>query len=708
MARILLINPPVLAVDLVQFDLYVEAYPYGLFQIGAWLKARGDEVHLLDMMGYDVNAVTALDTTSEAGRTPWRRLPAGSSSVDGVERDVFWYGLPLDALRDRIRTIGPPDEVWVTCGMNFNRPPAFEVIRVVRELAPGAVIRFGGAYPTCSPDDAKESGADDVVQGRLDEADRMLPDFSLTDRRIEFGIFRLSTGCDKHCSFCVNGTQEPRTFYQVEEVRDYLLRFRETWGIREYTNQDPNIMLFPETLYGFLDMSAREGWDLGFKFDMGVQPGKLDRPLLERMWDARVRTLTVPVESVHSPTLRNMRKHYSGISSFRVLRDAAALGFDVSRFHCTFIIGLPYDDLRSILRLHHAVLYLGALPCVFPISVVPGSLEHVRNQDRLAGKPMEALNGHLWPLLDRAEDIETYDALLNVLFLPYSTRGAAHLERLPARIQDLYHEEQERAPDYVAALLDAPKDSYKTLDAINAAFNARPRSRRSQPAAASGGRSLEHLFRLTLDDDLRVIPGAGRSAACSFRSLHFDLPGDRPDVREAGLILGTVKERLAGYPDTLGALLAWIRREDLRFHERSIGFLPSRRNSGVTVRLDWVPKHEPEALAGAAAEAAGLTLRAPWNPMMQQVVVILDERGIRDIRGTVRLDPTRAAARLRGRGALLGALLAQTKRILWSTSLLGKQERELTLRFARTELRLGLRAQASGRDPMEVLFLESG
>ena len=341
MARILLINPPVLAADLVQFDLYVEPYPYGLLQIGAWLKDRGDEVHLLDMMGYDVNAVTELSGFSEADLTPWGRLRAGSREVEGLEKEVYWYGLPLGALRERLRDLGELDEVWVTCAMNFNRPPAFDVIRVVREMSPGATIRFGGAYPTCSPEDAKESGADEIFQGRMEDADRLLPNFGLTDRPIEFGLFRLSNGCDKRCSFCVNSRQERKVFYPVEEVRDYLWRYHEAYGITEYTNQDPNIMLFEDTLHGFLEMSAREEWGFGVKFDMGVQPGRLDRPLLEKMRDAGVRTLTVPVESVDATTLKRMRKHYSGISSFRVLRDAAELGFDVSRFHCTFIIGLP-------------------------------------------------------------------------------------------------------------------------------------------------------------------------------------------------------------------------------------------------------------------------------------------------------------------------------------------------------------------------------
>lgn len=711
MARILLINPPVLAADLVQFDLYVEPYPYGLLQIGAWLEARGDEVHLLDMMGYDVNAVTELGTITEDDLTPWGRLPAGDQSVQGLEKDVYWYGLSLDILRDRLRTLGRLDEVWVTCAMNFNRPPAFAVIRVVREALPTARIRFGGAYPTCSPEDARESGADEIFQGRMEDADRLLPDFSLTDRPVEFGLFRLSNGCDKRCSFCVNGRQERKVFYPVEEVRDYLHRTHETYGITEFTNQDPNIMLFPDTLHGFLEMSAREAWGYGFKFDMGVQPGKLDRPLLEKMRDAGVRTLTVPVESLHAPTLKRMRKHYSGISSFRVLRDAAALGFDVSRFHCTFIIGLPYDDLRSILRLHHSILHLGALPCVFPISVVPGSLEHERYADRLAGKPMEALNGHLWPLVDDAAAVEMYDALLNVLYLPYSTRAEVFLDRLPPGLQDMYHEERERAPDYVAALLDAPKDSYATLDAVNARFapgggGAVDRSRRGGDARRAAS-PIERLFSRAVGPGVEIRRGRGRRDGRTYESVRFELPGPRGAVSEDGLILGAVKERLAGYPEALGALLSRIRREGWTFQGRGVGFRPGARGGGE-VRLDWVPVAAPADLAAAAVEAGGLVQTAPWNPAMRQVVVLLDRRGVRDVRGTVRLDPARAAAQLRHEGALLAALIRQADRILWSASLVGDAARELSLRFEQTEVRFVLQRGVPLGTSMETLRMAEG
>ncbi len=316
---------------------------------------------------------------------------------------------------------------------------------------------------------------------------------------------------------------------------------------------------------------------------------------------------------------------------------------------------------------------------------------------------MEELNGHLWPLVERGKDVEMYDALLNVLYLPYSTRAEAFLSRLPGQVQDMYHEERERAPEYVAALLDAPKDSYATLDAINARFSAGSGAGPRNSVTGEDLSPIERLFKRTLGEGVAISHGTGRRGGVKYSSLRFGLAAGRPTVREDGLILGAVKERLANYPEALGTLLSRIRQEDRAFPARGIEFRPGGRNRGNEVRLDWVPEVDAGALAAAAAEAGGLRQKTPWNPVMRQVVVLLDARGVRDVRGAARLDPARAAARFEDGGALLQALLARAERILWSVSLVGLGERELTLVFDETEVRLGLRSDAPMGDPTEVL-----
>ena len=482
-ARILLVNPPVLAVDLIQFDLYAEAYPYGLLQIGGYLKNQGHEVELIDMMGYDVNVDANLEDFSEASLTPHDRLRAGNDEVIGVELDVYWYGMPLDAFESRLRALGRFDEVWVTCTLNFNRSPAIETLKLVRKVLPESKIRFGGAYPTCLPDDAAHSCADEIVQGRIHEADRTLPDFDLVEGDLEVGLFRLSNGCDKNCSFCVNSRADKQIFFPIPEVRDYLTQCHEKYGIRTFSNWDPNIMLFPDLLEEFLDVAAAESWDFAFKFEMGVQPRDLPGHWLGKMKAAGVECMTIPVESVDHITLRQMRKHYTGLSSLRALRQAAELGFNVSKFHCTFIIGLPYDNLRLIFRMYHAIKRLGGLPCPFPITVVPGSLEHDRYRDVIKGKSQAELNGHLWPLLSKPQDIATYRNLLNVLYLPpKSSRVAGHLASLPSELQDMFHQEGQLSADFVAACLDSSLDTHSELERINRMVD----ERRTHPANRLG------------------------------------------------------------------------------------------------------------------------------------------------------------------------------------------------------------------------------
>jgi hypothetical protein len=491
LSRILLVNPPVLAVDLPQLDLYAEAHPYGLLQIGAWLRKKGHEVHFVDLAGYGINV--AGDTVHVLGCSPasvdrqvgarhnvtdklsslqddqltfWRELPAGNNQVQDVRLRTYWYGKPLAESEERLRRIGTPDEVYVTCTLNFNRQPAFEVISLIKKLFPGVKIRFGGNYPTACPEDAAASGADDIFRGRIREADNLLPAFDLSASAPKIGLFRLSNGCRYKCSFCINAGDREEIFYPVPLVLDYIREMGERYHLRVFSNWDPNIMLFPEILNEFLEGAARELPNFRFKFEMGVQPPALTRTLLQRMKSAGVTTMTVPVESVDTKSLRMMRKHYSPISSFKALHLAGELGFDLHNFHCTFIIGFPYDNLRSIFRTYHAISYLGGLPCPFPITILPGSLEFKRCSDLLVNKCLDEHNGHLWPLLGSKEDIFLYGNLLNILYLPAGRLRDAYFEQLPTKVQDTFFQELETAEEFVAQCLEV-RDIHRNLERIN-------------------------------------------------------------------------------------------------------------------------------------------------------------------------------------------------------------------------------------------------
>jgi hypothetical protein len=88
--RSVLVNPPVLAADPYQVDLYAEAIPFGLLQIATHLREQGNEVTVLDMMEYR-------DGSFEDVLVPervWGTKPAGDATVD-MRRPVYRVGRPL-------------------------------------------------------------------------------------------------------------------------------------------------------------------------------------------------------------------------------------------------------------------------------------------------------------------------------------------------------------------------------------------------------------------------------------------------------------------------------------------------------------------------------------------------------------------------------------------------------------------------------------
>lgn len=175
---ILFINPPVLAADRYQVDLYAEAIPYGLLQIAAFHRLCGDRVRFLDMMEY-LNE-DGFEGVFNPARL-WAVKPTGDATCRG-RRGLYRLGRSLSWLRERLSEGPAPDEVAVTSCISFNYETTHAVVRVCREVFPRARIRLGGFYPSSYPDHAALSGADEIFVGRHREADEVLPALDLLEQ----------------------------------------------------------------------------------------------------------------------------------------------------------------------------------------------------------------------------------------------------------------------------------------------------------------------------------------------------------------------------------------------------------------------------------------------------------------------------------------------------------------------------------------------
>lgn len=424
--RILLINPPVLAVDRYQVGLYAEALPFGLLQIAAHLRSDGADVRVIDMMEYrDGDFAAALTPSRRFGRKP------AGDRTSRLKRDVFLYGRALRWLNRRLDDIPEPDEVWVTCCISFNYEPAHEVVRLCRKLFPAATIRLGGFYPTQFPEHARTSGADEVFEGRYLPAERVFPAIDMLDERPAIWIFRLTLGCRYRCSYCSNALYKSEVIFDPRSVADEIAQLGSQWGIGEFSNWDPNVMLQGEVLDEFLDIMAARGAPARLKFEMGIQPDLLTPRLAAKMRRAGVIAMTIPFESAEPEMMRRFGKPYRMQASMDALAICRDLGFDTSKFHCTWVVGIRGESWRHVFRTYFGVLKAGGLPTPFPLSPTPGTREYLRHEAHLRGKDLSELNGHLWPALESRRKVELYEVVFGIINQPDHRRAERLARGLP-------------------------------------------------------------------------------------------------------------------------------------------------------------------------------------------------------------------------------------------------------------------------------------
>jgi biotin synthase-like enzyme len=435
--RFLLVNPPVLAADVLQVYAYADVFPYGLHQMATLLRGQGHEARLIDMMAY---LEGGYDQALRPG-TRFAKKACGDNRIRNLARDVYLYGRDFAWLDARLAECAAPDEVLVTCCLSFNWEPAHRVIAACRRAFPKARIRLGGFYPTAFPEHAGRSGADEVFRGRWAEADRVFPRLAPGEEPPRNWLFKLVAGCRYRCSFCLNASSPVEVLHDPREAADELRRVHEEYGITKFCNWDPNVMLAPEALAEFLDAVAHTGLPLALRFDMGVSPHLLTRDLAARMKEAGTVAVTIPFESADPAVMRRMGKPYRVEDAMRALDIAADAGLDRTHFHCTFILGLRDEDLGAVFRTHLLILRSGGKPTPFPLTPTPGTREYERHRQHLAGKDLDLLNGHLWPALGPASTVRLYDRVLRVVSSLDIESAREEAARLPPRMRELFERE---------------------------------------------------------------------------------------------------------------------------------------------------------------------------------------------------------------------------------------------------------------------------
>lgn len=130
-----------------------------------------------------------------------------------------------------------PDMVYVTSLFTYAWKPVHQAVAYYKEMFPQAKVVVGGIYATLMPEHAAFSGTDEVHHGFHNEAEDLLPDYSLVPTWRQSIIFS-HRGCVNRCPYCAVPIMEP----SVGEIKVKSIRHLVAPGHRKVILWDNNLL----------------------------------------------------------------------------------------------------------------------------------------------------------------------------------------------------------------------------------------------------------------------------------------------------------------------------------------------------------------------------------------------------------------------------------------------------------------------------------
>jgi len=416
-------------------------FSLGILKMMTFLKKRGNQVSLIDMRSED--------------RYFWKFGRGGQEGNHKIKLKIL--GKDLNFLKENLNSIERPDEIWISSIFAYDYELVQKIIEKCRVKFPAAYIRAGGDFIRFCPELTKKIDADCFIE-RIAEADAMEPDFSILKEKLKYGVFQLTIGCANKCSFCTIGVDHP-TKFNPRKVISYMKKFYSVHKPREFWCWDPNSLAFPKTLIEFLRLYIDSGMKSQLKFGKGFQPNLLTRDILKLMKEANLTRATIPIEGACSHTIKEYNKPYTIISTIKVLEMCRKLGYTMQEFNCTYVIGYPFDDMRSIFRSLLCVRHFGGRSSPFPVFISPLSTDFVKFKDIIKDKDISELHGQLWPLIE-SKKVKSYQKLFRFLISENED-----LNLLDEDLRTIYLEEKDLCDRFITLCLEH-EDTLKNLEKI--------------------------------------------------------------------------------------------------------------------------------------------------------------------------------------------------------------------------------------------------
>ncbi len=420
----LLINPPV-------YDAQYWArwsQPAGLLRIATLLRERGYAIDFVDCMETDARGLV-----KKANRfnTEGKQLLV---KRDNIAKRLYHFGYSLDELESRLRSLQPPDEIWITSIMTYWWESTRDVVALSKRLFPHATVLVGGIYPTLAPEHAASHlGADVIFKGELREASQLPTDLALYTTPPSYAILATSRGCPWDCVYCaartLNGGAKVRTRTTDDILDEICYKFTHL-GIRRFGFYEDNALINRKHFIEVMEAIIARGLPLELYAPEGFETRLLDEDLLRLMKRAGFEKVHLPLETVRTDINRQWNRRHASTESFEhALEAAIRAGFRprTQEINAFVLFGLPDERLEDVvdstLYAHHRVG--SVIPMLF--SPVPSTQVFRKYNTYLLetmGWDLQDLNGKFLPFLEynqrnnpelRASDYLELEGLMSIL-----------------------------------------------------------------------------------------------------------------------------------------------------------------------------------------------------------------------------------------------------------------------------------------------------
>ena len=155
-----------------------------------------------------------------------------------------------------------------------------------------------------------------------------------------------SRGCPHRCIFCARHVLSPQyTARNADKVGEEL----EYWynrGYREFNVEDDNFNLNKERVYAICDEIERRHLDgVVLRCSNGLRADRVDRDVLQRMYDVGFRYLAFGVDAGNDRMLEVVKKGETMADIESAIENASEIGYSIKLF---FVIGNPTEKTEDV------------------------------------------------------------------------------------------------------------------------------------------------------------------------------------------------------------------------------------------------------------------------------------------------------------------------------------------------------------------------